>query len=135
MEEADPYFFGKTAYLRHRPVIRESAETTKIRPVFDRSVHFEHRRSFDANLEVGPNLNPDIMGILMRWRRHKIAWTADIEKEFLQIAIHPDHKQMTFLWVEDITADTPVVKHLSESTTIRSDVQPLNSKSIIVKKP
>lgn len=48
----------------------------------------------------------------MRWRRYKIAWTADIEKAFLQIAIHPDHKQIVrFLWVEDITATKPVVKH------------------------
>ncbi len=112
IEEADPYYLGKTAYLPHRPVIRETAETTKIRPVFDGSVHFKHRRSFNANLEVGPNLNPDIMGILMRWRRHKVAWTADIEKAFLQIAIHPEHKQIVrFLWVEDITANKPTIKH------------------------
>lgn len=79
--------------------------------MFDGSVHFKHRRSFIANLEVAPNLYPDIMGILMRWRRNKIAWTADIEKTFLQIAIHPDHKQIVrFLCVEDVTAIRPVVK-------------------------
>ena len=102
IKQANPKYTGRQAYLPHRPVIREDAQTTKIRPVFDGSVHFKHRRSFNANLEVGPNLNPDIMGILMRWRRHKIVWTADIEKAFLQIAIHPEHEQMVrFLWVKD----------------------------------
>lgn len=112
MKKLDPYFLGKTAYLPHRLVIREEAETTKIRPVFDGSDHFKHGRSFNANLEVGPNLNPDIMGILMRWRRHKVAWTADIEKAFLQIAIHPEHKQIVrFLWVEDISVEKPMIEH------------------------
>jgi CDP-diacylglycerol pyrophosphatase len=42
------------------------------------------------------------MGIIMRFRRQKIAWTADIEKAFLQIEIHQDHEQMVrFLWVEN----------------------------------
>ena len=73
IEEADKYYTGKTAYLPHRPVIRKDAETTKISPVFDGLVHFKYRRSFNANLEVGHDLNPDIIGILMRWRRHKFA--------------------------------------------------------------
>jgi hypothetical protein len=98
------------AFLPNRPVEREDAETTKIRPVFDGSVHHKNRRSFNANLEIGPNLNPDIMGILMRFRRYRIAWTADIEKAFLQIKIHEDHGQIVrFLWVENPEAAIPKV--------------------------
>ena len=110
IKQANPKYTGRQAYLPHRPVIREDAQTTKIRPVFDGSVHFKHKRSFNANLEVGPNLNPEIMGILMRWRRHKIVWTADIEKAFLQIAIHPDHEQIVrFLWVKNPQAKRPEI--------------------------
>lgn len=111
-EEANPENTGKQACLPHKPVIRKDVKTTKIRPVFDGSVHFRHRRSFNANREIGPYLNPDIMGILMQCRRHKIAWIADIEKAFLQIAIQPDHKQMArFVWVDNINTLDPMIKH------------------------
>lgn len=42
------------------------------------------------------------MGIQLLWRRKRIAWIADIENAFLQIAIQPEHKQMVrFPWVEN----------------------------------
>jgi hypothetical protein len=111
IEEADPNYDGPVAFVPHGPIFRDQAETTKVRPVFDGSVHHKGRRSFNANLEVGPNLNPDIMGILMRFRQDCIAWTADIEKAFLQIRIHDDHCQIVrFLWVDNPKAKNPVVK-------------------------
>uniref|UniRef100_A0A6P7GKZ2 Uncharacterized protein LOC114343945 isoform X1 n=1 Tax=Diabrotica virgifera virgifera TaxID=50390 RepID=A0A6P7GKZ2_DIAVI len=43
-------------YLPHRPVIKNTSETTKIRPVFDASSHEQGRPSLNQCLEVGPNL-------------------------------------------------------------------------------
>ncbi len=127
IEEADLDYEGQTAYLPNRPVIRQNAETTKIRPVFDGSVHHKNRRSFNANLEPGPNLNPDIMGILMRFRRYLIAWTADIEKAFLQIKIHEDHGQIVrFLWVDDPNSNNPIDGNdcSSDLPVVRSSSEP-----------
>ena len=108
IEPAKVDYDGPMAYLPHRPVVREQAESTKVRPVFDGSVHRKGRLSFNANLEVGPNLNPDIMGILMLFRRYPIAWTADIQKAFLQIRIAGPHKQIVrFIWVDDPSKEEP----------------------------
>ena len=53
-------------------------------------------------LEVGPNLNPEILEVLLRFRLHKIGWTADVTKAFLQIALkEEDQETIRFLWVED----------------------------------
>lgn len=108
IEVADPEYDGTVAMVPHRPVFREQAETTKVRPVFDGSVHHKGRRSFNANLEVGPNMNPDINGILMRFRREKHAWTA---KAFLPNLIHPDHCQIVrFIWVDDPNTENSTFK-------------------------
>ncbi len=110
IEIADPNYDDPMAFQSNRPVERQDAETTKIRPVFNGSVHHKNRCSFNDNLEIGPNLNPDIMGFLMRFRRNPIASTTDIEKAFLQIQIHEDHGQIVrFLWVEGPKAANPKV--------------------------
>jgi hypothetical protein len=110
IEKADLDYKGLVAYLPHRPVVRVDAETTKVRPVFDGSVHQRGRRSLNANLEAGPNMNPDIMGIMMRFRRYGIAWTADIQKAFLQIEMHPEHEQLVrFLWVDNPEKEKPEI--------------------------
>jgi hypothetical protein len=64
---ANPDYDGPMAFLPNRQVERQDADTTKIRPVIDSSVRHKNRRSFNANLEVEPKLNPDIMEILMRF--------------------------------------------------------------------
>jgi hypothetical protein len=108
IEEANPEYNGPLDMVPHRPVFREQAETTKVRPVFDGSVHHKGRRSFNANLEVGPNMKTHIMGILMRFRPEK---QEEGEKAFLQILIHPDHCQIVrFIWVDDLNAENPTFK-------------------------
>jgi hypothetical protein len=110
VSEADLKYTGMTAYLPHRPVVRIDAETTKVRPVFDGSLHRRGIKSLNANLEAGPNMNPDIMGIMMRFRRHKIAWTAVIQKAFLQIEMHPDHAELVrFLSIDDPSKHRPKI--------------------------
>lgn len=44
-------------------------------------------------LLTGPNLNPDMMSVLIRFRLHEIAYIADIKKAFLR-----DRDAVRFLW-------------------------------------
>ncbi len=89
-------------YLPHHPITREDKETTKIRPVFYGSAKGRNRLSLNDYLDLGPNLNPDLTGVLMRWRLKRVAWIADIEKAFLNIALpEEDAQAIRFLWTSD----------------------------------
>ena len=100
---------GAVHYLHHRPVIRADKVSTKIRSVFDASAG---QPSLNSCLETGPNLIRPLMDILIRFRQHKIAMTADIEKAFLQIRLAPEDRDLVrFLWVDDPLAAEPQIKH------------------------
>ena len=87
-------------YLPHRPVVREDKVTTKVRIVFDASVK-QNSDSLNDCLYTGPSLSPTLFGILLRSSQN-IAFTSDIEKAFLQIAIEPnDRDYLRFLWFSD----------------------------------
>ena len=96
-------------YLAHRAVIREEAETTKVRIVFDASCRqSKHSTSLNDCLHVGPSLTPLIFDILLRFRSYKTALVGDIEKAFLNIEIDPiDRDCLRFLWVSDIKSENP----------------------------
>ena len=86
-------------YMPHRPVVKESSISTKVRPVFDASAKGHNNVSLNDCLETGPSLIPDLLGILMRFRRWKFALCADITKAFLQVGVHPvDRDVHRFFW-------------------------------------
>jgi hypothetical protein len=99
VEEADFNYDGLHTYLPHHPVYRTDKATTKIRPVFDGAARSKYGPSLNDVLETGPNLNPDLLSVLMRFRMNRIAWIADIEKASLNIALQPeDAEAVRFLW-------------------------------------
>lgn len=86
-------------YLPHHAVLREDKATTKLRVVFDASSHEDRSPSLNDCLLTGPNLNPDLMSILIKFRLHEIAYMADIKKAFLQISLSErDRDAVRFLW-------------------------------------
>ena len=88
-----------TFYLPHRPVIREASVTTKIRPVFDASTKGVNGYSLNDCVEAGPNLIPNLVEVLLRFRRWKYGLTADISKAFLQIRVRKEDQDVhRFLW-------------------------------------
>ncbi|XP_072403151.1 uncharacterized protein [Diabrotica undecimpunctata] len=88
-------------YLPHRPVIKPSSITTKIRPVFDASAREKDSPSLNQCLEKGVNLIELIPAILLRFRQQKFGVTSDISKAFLQISVHPkDRDFLRFLWYD-----------------------------------
>lgn len=69
--------------------------------MFDASSHASRVKSLNENLEVGPNLNSDIVALLLRFREYKVGMTADVEKAFLQISLcEQDRDALRFLWFE-----------------------------------
>ena len=86
-------------YLPHRPVVRQSSVTTRVRPVFDASAKGPNLVSLNDCLETGPCLLPDLVEVLLRFRRWKFAVSADIRKAFLMIQLcEKDQEVHRFLW-------------------------------------
>ncbi|GBM09627.1 hypothetical protein AVEN_223462-1, partial [Araneus ventricosus] len=57
--------------------------------------------SLNDCLESGPNLNPDLLKIILRFRLHKIAFCADIQRAFLEVGIAKEDREfLKFLWIK-----------------------------------
>ena len=87
-------------YVPHHPVIREEAESTKMRIVYDCSSETSQQLpSLNDCLETGPALQPRIFDILLRNWLKKLCVTGDIEKAFHQIRVHEDDRDaQRVLW-------------------------------------
>ena len=101
----------KISYLPHSAVIRQEAETTKVRILYDASCKDKvTKTSLNDCLHVGPPLTPHIVNILLRFRMWKVALVGDIAKAFLMIEVDPvDRDVLRFLWVKDINAEASEV--------------------------
>ena len=84
-------FSGHVAYLPHHAVFKQSSTTTKTRNAFDGSAQ-KQNISFNNSLLVGPKIQDDLFKILLRFRKHKVALSADITKMSLQIALEKSAK-------------------------------------------
>ena len=85
IEEAPLAATGQEFYIPHKAVVRESAETTKMRIVYDASAKAnDSAPSLNDCLEVGPPLQNQIWKVLFRGRFHAFALTSDIREAFLQ---------------------------------------------------
>ena len=95
---------GETChYLPHHAVLRPDKATTKVHIVFDCSSKAGAKSiSLNDCLFKGPNLIPDLVGMLLRFHFPPIAILSDIEKAFLQIGLQlPDRDVTRFLWYDD----------------------------------
>ncbi|XP_075542185.1 uncharacterized protein LOC142576096 [Dermacentor variabilis] len=92
---------GPVYYMPHQAVVRRESQTTKLRVVFDASSSAKNRLSLNNVLESGPNLNPELIDLLINFRTYNIAIVADIEKAFLQISLsESDRNAVQFLWYD-----------------------------------
>ena len=70
---------GRVSYLPHSAVVRENAETTKVRVVYDASCKDKNTgTSLNDCLHVGPSLTPLIFDILLRFRDARVAPLKDL---------------------------------------------------------
>lgn len=77
-------------YLPHHPVFKESSTSTKMRVIFDGSAASSSGISLNDVLLKGPKVQPDIFNILIRFRLHQVAITADVAKMYRQVLVTLD---------------------------------------------
>ena len=91
-------------YVPHQAVIREDAESTRMRIVYDLSARASPDvPSLNDCLEKGPSLQPLILDILLRNRMSTNCITGDIKKAFLQIKLDPaDRDVQRLFWYNNL---------------------------------
>lgn len=73
----------------------------QLRVVFDSSAEFEGQ-SLNKVLLSGPDLNNTLLGVLMRFRKEPVAFSADVQQMFYCFEVREDHRgYLRFLWYED----------------------------------
>ena len=87
-------------YMPHKPVVRESATTTKVRMVFDASARpTPTANSINECMYTGPALQPQLWDIMVRARMSANLLIGDLQKAFLQIGIaQEDRGSFRFLF-------------------------------------
>ena len=75
-------------YIPHKGVVRDSAETTKLRVVYDALTRaYSGAPSLNERLSPGPPLQNKLYRVLVHARFHPIAVTGDINQAFLKVRI------------------------------------------------
>ena len=109
-------------YLPHHPVVNPN-KPGKVRRVLKGAAKF-HGASLNKSLLTGLDLLQNLIYVLLRFKQHPFAVSADIEGKFLQIGVLAcDQPTLRFLWREDPTSNVVVhqyTRHIfgeKESTT------------------
>lgn len=77
-------------YMPHHGILKDSL-TTKLRVVYNASAATSSGHSLNDLLLVGPPVQPELIYILLNFRKHQFAMTADISKMYLQLVLEPSH--------------------------------------------
>lgn len=86
-------------YLPHHCVFKKDSTTTKVRVVFDASAKTESGFSLNDILMIGPTIQHELVSILLRFRKHRIAITADCAKMYRQVNLQPEQRSLqSILW-------------------------------------
>lgn len=92
MEVAKQPAPATAVYLAHHAIHKPTSTSTKLRVVFDASQATSSGHSLNDVLMTGPRLQDDLWDILVRWRKHKIALSADVHKMYRQFWIADEHR-------------------------------------------
>lgn len=88
---------GKVWYIPHHGVYHPQ-KPGKIRVVFNCPISYKGK-SLNQELLQGPDLTNRLLGVLLRWRKEKVAIMADIQSMFYQVKVTPDQCDMLrYLW-------------------------------------
>ncbi|XP_071056929.1 uncharacterized protein [Onthophagus taurus] len=114
-------------YLPHHGVIRESSTTTKLRVVFNGSQTTSSGLSLNDCLHTGPKLQSELVDVLLRWRRHPVAFACDLEKMYRQIDVHQDDWQFQrIVWRENHTYVDDIISGANDIDEVQELIFQLN---------
>ena len=104
VERAPSIVEGRAFYIPHKAVVRETAETTKLRVVYDASaLAWDGTPSLNECLNTGTPLQNKLWSVSVRGRFNPAALTGDIKKAFLQARIKSeDRDARRFHWLKDV---------------------------------
>ena len=86
-------------YLPVQVVRKEQSTTTKFRVVFDASAKSSTGVSLNDTLLVGPTVHPTLVDVLLRFRIHRVALTADVSKMYRAVELVPSDRDLhRFVW-------------------------------------
>ncbi|XP_003737459.1 uncharacterized protein LOC100905653 [Galendromus occidentalis] len=89
----------RSYYLPHRQVITQRAHGDKWRIVFDGSAAAPGETSLNSHLLTGPNLNPDILKLMLNFRLRPVALSADVAQAYMTInLVEEDRPYFRYLW-------------------------------------
>ncbi|GFT85787.1 integrase catalytic domain-containing protein [Trichonephila clavipes] len=92
-------------YIPHHGVLRPEKLTTKLRIVFNGSSPTTTGISLNDILLKG-EVKEDLFETISRFRRHKFAFTTDIQKMYRQILINPDQQDLQrIIWKHGLDAE------------------------------
>ena len=115
-ESEIPIATSKSFYLPHHCVLKESSTTTKLRVVFDASAKTTSGVSLNDNLMLGPKIQKDLFEILIRFRFHKVALSADIAKMYRQVLLDKEDKDFHRLLWKETPSSTLEYYHMTRNT-------------------
>ena len=112
VEVADQEPTGVVYYIPHKPVVKETAETTKVRIVYDASTKANNEApSLNQCLSPAPPLQNDLWNVLVRMRFHPVLLSGDIKQAFLQVRIRKsDRDALRFHWGPDASSEVETLR-------------------------
>ncbi|KAG1924823.1 hypothetical protein F2P79_025910, partial [Pimephales promelas] len=110
-EPAPPLQLGEECWYLPIFGVYHPLKPDKIRVVFDSSAQCGGISLNDVLLS-GPDLNNTQLGVLLRFRREKIAVMADIEQMFYCFKVKEQHRNyLRFLWHKDNSAEKEIIEY------------------------
>jgi hypothetical protein len=89
-------------FIPHHAVLRPDKSTTKLRVVFGASAKSSSNYSFKDLQMVGPTVQDELVEIVLRFRKHKIALSADVTKMYRQVLVDEGHRPLqSIVWREN----------------------------------
>ncbi|KYN11794.1 hypothetical protein ALC57_16049 [Trachymyrmex cornetzi] len=95
-------------FLPHHGVIKDFSSTTKLRVVFNGSQKTNLGISLNDCLHIGPKLQTKLTDIIMRWRRHRFVFAADIEKMYRQVRVHQNDRPLQKIFWKNSPSENPL---------------------------
>ncbi|XP_043474391.1 uncharacterized protein LOC122506341 [Leptopilina heterotoma] len=125
LEHLEPTYSGRDEgyYIPHQAVISEDDFIKLFRVVFDGSSKTTSGTSLNDILMVGATIQDGLVTLLIRFRQHPIAFSADIQKMYRQFWIHEDdRKYQKILWRYD--SDSPLRTFQLKTVTYGTSAAP-----------